>query len=190
MHPLQLTAVLLFTSSLGLTGAANAATAIIDFDDLASGVPVTTQYPEVTFSSDAGFENRTASDFNLGTSLPNYICTAEVGGTLSCTNTTRLVFTTSVSNLTFYAAGDDDAGVTGQVDVYENGVFSATVDVVTDGVFEAPHLVDLSAFVDVTEIVIRNITNGGGLAWDDFVFDTAPTPVEEVGWGELKSLYR
>jgi hypothetical protein len=103
----------------------------------------------------------------------------------------NVIFTDPANSLTFYAGGDDNAGVTAQVDVYENGAFSATVDVVTDGVFGTPHLVDLTGFINVTQIVIRNITNGGGLAWDDFSFDAnPPSATQQTRWGGLRILYR
>lgn len=167
-----------------------AAAVVINFDDLATGVPVTTQYPEVTFSSDPGFENRTAADFDLGTSLPNYICTAEIGGMLTCTNLTRLDFTSPVSNLTLYAAGDDMTGAAAQIDVYVNNVLSGTVNVITDAVFETPHLVDLTAFSSVTRIDIDDIKDPGGLAWDDFQFETLATPVTPTTWGGIKAAFR
>ncbi len=77
----------------GLPLTSSQAATVIDFDGLALGVAVTNQYPEATFSSETGFENRTAADFNLGTSLPNYICTAAVGGDLTCANQTIVDFT-------------------------------------------------------------------------------------------------
>jgi len=163
---------------------------VINFDNLNAGVPVTTQYPEAVFSSDPGFENRTADDYNLGTSLPNYICTGEVGGELTCTNLTRLDFTSPVSNLTFFATGDNATGVTAQVDVYENHVLSGTVDVITDSVFKSPNLVDLTAFSAITRIDIYQITDPGGLAWDDFNFETLATPVTPATWGNIKATYR
>ena len=105
-------------------------------------------------------------------------------------NTTTVDFTSAVNNLKFYAGGDDTQGVTAQVQVYVNNIHTATVDVVTDGVFATPHLVDLSAYVDVTRIVIHNITDAGGLAWDDFTFDVGTVPVRSTTWGQIKSLYR
>src|SRR5262245_54259216 len=92
----------LTSTALMLTACLGAARAtVIDFDDLASGVAVTNQYPEATFSSDAGFENATDSFYNLGTSTPNYICTRLTGGEFTCTNTTFVVFTFPVNNLRF-----------------------------------------------------------------------------------------
>lgn len=143
----------------------------IDFDGLPCDAVVTNQFPGATFSSVAGRENRTSCLFDLGTTLPNYICTSYLTGELTCSDPTFVDFTTPVKHLTFVAAGDDSAGVTAKVDVYQNAVFTATVDVVTDGVFRTPHLVDLTAFSDVTRIEIHEITDLGGLAWDDFCFD-------------------
>ena len=170
--------------------AAPAGATVINFDGLAEGVAVTNQFPEAVFSSDPGFENRTAADFDLGTSPPNYLCTGIVGGPLTCTNRTIIDFTTPVSNLTFFAAGDNDAGPTAKVDVYQNGVLTATVDVVTDGVFESPDAVVLTGYASITRIVLHSITDGGGLGWDDFSFSEEPVAVEPASWGGLKALYR
>ena len=49
---------------------------VINFDNLPRGTVVTNQYPEATFSSDSTDVNKTDSEFNLGSSGPNYILTA------------------------------------------------------------------------------------------------------------------
>ena len=188
MNTVKTMYILTVILSLTLFGSAQAV--VIDFDALAAGVAVTNQFPQATFSSDAGFENRTAADFNLGTSLPNYICTAVVNGGLTCVNSTIVDFAVPVQNLTFLAGGDDNAGITGKVDVYENNILTATVDIVTDASFFVPHLIDLSVYVNVTRIVIHSITDGGGLAFDDFSFDEDTVATEESTWGRIKELYQ
>lgn len=171
-----------------LAGAAGAV--VIDFDTLPSGAAVTNQFPDATFSSDPGYENRTASDFDIATSLPNYLCTAQVAGPLDCTRPTIVDFAAPVGALSFRAGGDDDAGIGARVDVYEDGVLAGTVDVVTDGDGATSHLVDLGAFSSVTRIEIRSITDSAGLAFDDFSFDVGPVPVTATSWTAIKSLYR
>jgi hypothetical protein len=69
-------------------------------------------------------------------------------------------------------------------------VLSGTVDVITDSIFESPHLVDLTAFSAITRIDIYKITDPGGLAWDDFNFETLATPVTPATWGNIKATYR
>ena len=148
---------------------------IIDFDSLAVGTVVTNQFAEATFSSIAGMVNVVRADFDFGPlSFPNYICTQDGG--LNCVNPTFVDFTNPVNNLTFLAMGDDFAGVQATVDVFENGIFSATFDIVVDGIFDTVHTVDLTGFTNVTRIEIGNITDGGGLAWDRFEFRVIPAP--------------
>jgi hypothetical protein len=152
----------------------------ISFDGLATGVIVTNQFPQVTFSSEAGFVNLTAAAFNLGSSLPNYICSAAVGSSsVDCKHETILTFTNPVNNLSFLQLGDNSIGVQAKVDVFENGVFAATVDILADNQFFIPNLVDLTAFSLVTSIRIHSITDPSGLAWDDFTF--TPVSVPEPG---------
>jgi len=105
---------------------------VIDFDDLADGEVVTTQYPEATFSSSAGSDNKAATG-DFGTSLPNFICTGPVGGPINCTEPTFIDFTSSVSNLTLMGVGIDDTGVVAQVDVFVGGALDSTVDVIGEG---------------------------------------------------------
>jgi hypothetical protein len=150
---------------------------VVNFDNLATGVIVTTQYPQVTFSSTAGSVNRTVSQ-NLGSSLPNFICTGPASGPVDCTHETILDFTSPVNNLSFLAVGVNDMGVVALVDVFQSGVFSTTVNVIGHGVPLSS--VDLSAFSNVTRIRIHSITDTVGIGWDDFTFNgTGPAPVPE-----------
>jgi hypothetical protein len=139
------------------------------------GPTVTNQYPGVVFSSTVGFRNVITSQNNIGFGL-NFLCTAFNGGFLTCTNETILTFTAPVSGLSFYAVGSDDAGNTASVDVFVNNAFAATLPISTNGIFDTPNFVDLSAFSKVTSIRLYNITDGGGLGWDNFTF----TPGRDV----------
>lgn len=156
---------------------AHGGTTIIDFDSLPVGTVVTNQFAEAIFSSIAGQENVVRNEFDFGPrSFPNYICTQDVGGGLNCANPTFVDFTLPVNDLTFLALGDNTPGVQATVDVFENGVYSATIDVVVDGNFDTIHTVDLSLFSNVTRIEIENIIDSGGLAWDRFEFNVIPAP--------------
>jgi len=69
-------------------------------------------------------------------------------------------------------------GVVALVDVFQNNVFSSTVNVIGHGVPLSS--VDLSAFSNVTRIRIHDITDTVGIGWDDFTFNgTGPAPVPE-----------
>jgi hypothetical protein len=119
---------LLLLLSAGLAGAV---TVVINFDDLANGVVVTNQYPEATFSSTPDFGNLTTAQ-SLGSSQPNFICTASPD-IIDCEHETIVDFTNPVSNLTFLEVGDSTAGTNALIDVFVNGIFAATVNAVGDG---------------------------------------------------------
>ena len=65
------------------------------------------------------------------------------------------------------------------VDIFENGAFSSTVDILGFNDFNTPNLVDLTGFNDVSSIRIHSVTDPGGLGWDNFQFDVTSTPVPE-----------
>jgi len=91
----------------------------IDFDNLNFLDIVKTQYPEVTFIADPGFETQVGTpSSSLGTSPPDFICSAALGGGFpKCENETILTFTNPVNNLTFKSVGIDGSGVVAKVDI-------------------------------------------------------------------------
>jgi hypothetical protein len=141
----------------------------IDFDALASGVVVTNQFPEATFSSEPGFENRTDAQ-NAGSSQPNVICTGAVGGALDCAHDTYVDFPCPVASLTFLAVNVDGTGPVASVNVFEDGVLTNTVDVEGAGDPTTPVRVDLTSFHDVTRVELIAISDANGIGWDDFRF--------------------
>ncbi len=160
-------------TAISLLCGGRAATAVtINFDTLNFGDPVTTQYPEVTFSADPGFET-SAMVTTTTTSPPVFICSRPVGGGFpACENETILDFTAPVYNLTFKSVGTNNSGVVARVDVqttYLNG--PVTVDI-----FKSPNLIDLSSFGTITRIRIHSINDHLGIGWDDFSFDVVPEP--------------
>jgi len=160
------------TLILGFAPIAGAVT--IDFDSLAVGTTVANQFPEATFSSVPGQEVAIIS-FSVGNSPPNSICTRAVGGPLNCDQELIVDFTDAVFNLSFIVVGDNNSGTQAVVDVYVNFLLNTTVDIVTEGDTLAG-LVDLSAFFDITGIVIRDVTDFAGLSFDDFDFEVVPEP--------------
>ena len=66
-----------------------------------------------------------------------------------------------------------------QVNVFENNVFNSTVNVTGAGGPFTPLSVDLSAFTDVSRIEIVNVTDSGGIGYDDFRFSAAPGQAPE-----------
>lgn len=177
----------LLVGLVNVLAATPAAAVLIDFEGFGNvgttGPAVTNQFPGVTFSSNAGFVNAVSSQAGIGAGL-NFICTA--AGSINCTQETILIFSSPISSLTFLQVGDNQSVnnvKVAEVDVFQNGVFSATVDILGDTNFNNPNLVDLTAFSSVTSIRIHGITDGGGLGWDNFSFNAAeepfPSPVPE-----------
>lgn len=165
-------------ASLSLISAANASPTVIGFEEWGnvgiSGPTITNQYSGVVFSSTGSNVNIVSSQPGIGDGL-NFLCTGSSG--INCTGETILNFTNPVSSLSFLAVGSNNSGVQALVDIFVNGAFAATNNIAVSGIFNTPDLVDLSGFNDVTSIRIYNITDGGGLGWDDFTYvSVVPEP--------------
>jgi hypothetical protein len=141
----------------------------IDFDALATGVVVTSQYSDATFSSAAGFDNTTVA-LASGGSPPNAIETGPSGGSPDGLHDTYVDFPCPVGSLSFNAIAVDNVGPVANVNVYESGVLSATVPVAGAGTPTVPVRVDLTSFNNVTRVELTGITDASGMGWDDFVF--------------------
>jgi hypothetical protein len=170
-----------------LLAASPASAVLIDFEGFGNvgttGPAVTNQFAGVVFSSNSIFVNAVSSQPGIGAGL-NFICTAF--GSINCTQETILTFAGPVNGLSFLQVGDNQSVANtkvAEVDVFQNGVFSTTVDILGDTNFLNPNLVDLTAFNSITSIRIHAITDGGGLGWDNFNFtpsdDVVPSPVPE-----------
>jgi hypothetical protein len=164
---------------LAMPVAARAVT--IDFDSLTKGTVVTNQFPEATFSSSTGYRVEVLEyPADLGSSLPNIICTAPVGYTPDCDADVFVDFTLPVVDLSFLAVADNQSGVVGQVDVYESAAFSATVNLVGNSDISDPITIDLSSFSNVTRLHVHDVTDAVGLGYDDFTFTVVPEPATSL----------
>lgn len=175
-------------SALLSMGAVSATT--INFDSLPDDSVVTNQFAGVTFSSISGYEVRTTAQ-SFGSSLPNIICSAEVGGAQTCGTAGRdpfssgipgiddifVDFSTPVNNLSFLAVGDNDNGNIGVVDVFEDAILAGQVNIVGNSNGLDPFFVDLTGFNNVTRVTIHSITDTFGLGFDDFTFASATVPI-------------
>jgi hypothetical protein len=155
--------------------------ASINFDNLANGAIVTTQYASLATFSSTPAEQIAVYNFSasFGGSPPNFICTESVQGAQDCAGAVFLDFTNPVNGLSFSALGVDNVGLAAKVNVYENNVFNSTVSVLGTGTPLTPHFVDLSAFTNVTRIEIVNVIDSNGIGYDDFVFNPAASPTPE-----------
>ena len=162
---------------------------VIGFDDLSGGTTVSNQYPEATFSSDAG-QSLVAFSYPTAPSPQNIICTANSSGTLNCTSSLFVSFTSPVNNLSFWAVEPNQFGAVANVEIYSNNALVGIVPIIglsaTDGQFGAGNLfVDLSAFNNVSSIAvvalpgqtgIDNSYGGNGIGFDSFSFTAVPSP--------------
>lgn len=161
------------TACLALASVASAQT-VIDFENLASGTPVTTQYPQAWFSSTFNNQNVVLQ----GAGGNNVLCTGPVSGGVTCVESTFIVFPYPVNDLMIDAVEPNDAGVVARVNIYENGFFTAVEDIVGLG-GPGTKTVDLSAYVNVTRIELVNILDvpgENGVAWDNFSFTQNTSP--------------
>ena len=158
----------------------------INFDDQVDGTVITTQYAGVVFSSTSGNVNYVTTQPEYESTPPNFICTGPVRSSIDCTADTFLNFSSPVNGLNFDGMGVNNDGVVALIDVYTNGTFNSTVDVTGAAQGIAPDHIDLSAFSNITEIHIYDITDGGGIGWDTFRYDqgstttTTPEPASVV----------
>ena len=154
---------------------------VIGFDNLPGGSSVTTQYPDVTFSTIAGQENR-AYGFSGATSPTNILCTATIAGSVNCANPTYLDFTNPVNSLTFWAIEPNSGGPVAQFNIFTVGNSPASV-ILTGLSGSGNKFVDLSAYSNITRLEIVPAPgfsaldqSGNGIGWDDFSFTPVPAP--------------
>jgi hypothetical protein len=96
--------------------------------------------------------------------------TGPSGGGTDGLEDTYVDFRVPMASLTFNATDVDGTGTVANVNVFQDGVKTATVPVVGIGNPNKPVLVDLTAYEGVTRIEITGISDAGGIALDDFSF--------------------
>ncbi len=149
---------------------------VIDFELLPPGTVVTNQYPEVTFSSPPGVENKVLQVWPHR----QFLCSWAIGSpTPTCVEDTYLDFATPVSRLSFLAIEPNCSCPNAEFRVFQNHVHTATVTLTGLG-SGGSKLVDLSAYDQITRLEIVNILVSpleGGIGWDKFSFfpTTLPT---------------
>lgn len=177
-----------FAAIAALVAAASFARAdVINFDNLATGTVVTTQYPGVTFSSIAGQHNETDAFSNGGNSVPNILCTYANGGGINCTHPTFIDFASPVGGLSFLAVEPNGEGEVASINVFQSGAFTTNIPLIglgSGGGFGAGNKsIDLTAYPNVTRIELVGPGGSGlldgpgnGIGWDNFEFTFVPAP--------------
>lgn len=139
----------------------------IDFDDAEVGDDLSTRYATyATFASNEGGTVRAKSSAATS-SEPNFLCS---GG---CYQGIVVTFTKPVRDLRFHAVGVNEDGVIASVKVYTGQTLATTIPVEGLGSLDEFPLVDLSSVRDVTRIEVTDITDFGGIGFDDFTFTVA-----------------
>jgi hypothetical protein len=180
MTKFQKIAVVFLALALSAT-AAFGASVVVNFDNLNNGDVITNQYAGVTFSSTSGNVNYVTAQSQYQSTPPNFLCSGPASGGIDCAQETFLNFSSPVNGLNFDGMGVNDIGVEAQIDVWTNGVFNSTVQVIGNAQGLAPDHIDLSGFSNVTEIRIYNIVDGGGIGWDTFQYTQGQGTTPEPG---------
>lgn len=173
--------IAVLTIAVALSTAASAASVVVNFDNLNNGDVITNQYAGVTFSSTSGNVNYVTTQSQYLSTPPNFLCTGPANSSIDCAEETFMNFSSPVSNLNFDGMGVNDVGVVALVDVWTNGVFNSTVQVIGNAQGFAPDHVDLSGFSNITEIRIYNITDAAGIGWDTFQYNQGQSTTPEPG---------
>lgn len=161
---------------------------LITFDDLADGAVVTNQYAasDITFASEGGRQILVTAQPSYQSTPPNFICT----GTLSidCAGTVIFSFATPVNSLTFDAVGNQNAVGTSfaQADIYQNGILTVSNLnlLVSQGNYLPDHQ-DLSAYANITEVLIHGNTDPAGTGYDTISFTPAASVPELATWAMM-----
>lgn len=178
-------------ATAGLLGVAAPVSAnTINFDNLASGTAVTNQYTAqgITFSSAGGKQILVTAQPEYQSTTPNFVCTGTTS--IDCTGTVDFSFTTPVDNLKFDALGNQNAIGTSfaQADIYQNGFLTVSnlKLLVSQGNLLPDHQ-NLSAYTNITELMIYNNTDPAGTGYDTISFTpsvTASVP-EPATWAMM-----
>jgi hypothetical protein len=101
---------------------------------------------------------------------PNFLCTGALNSGIDCTGDTIIQFAAPVSKLSFDALGVNDTGQVADFDLWgQNGLIATVPEVGNASGFNAERQ-DLTSYKGVTALVIYNITDGGGIGWNNFKF--------------------
>ena len=177
-----------YTYSIG--NAPNTTPVQINFDDLSSGTIINSLYTQNYKISFSSTNNYFVYGYFGGYSAyvqtqPNLVVRGVLPFFLNHSAPLTITFTEPVNDLKFYVLSSDDFGVIAKYDIYQNGIYVTTRDVIGTGGSHpppqgsyAPIPIDLAAVPNVTRVVVYNITDSYGLVFDSFsyTYGTGPTP--------------
>ena len=170
---------------VGLLSVGSAQANIINFDNLSNGNIVTNQYAaqDITFSSAGGEDIVITTQSSYQSTPPNFICTG-FGSGINCSGTVIFNFATPVNNLQFDAVGNQNAIGTSfaQADIYQKGVLTVSNLnlLVSQGNYLPDHQ-NLSAYSNITEVLIHSNTDPAGTGYDTISIAVSPVPEPTEG---------
>jgi len=155
---------------------------LITFSELPFYTAVTNQYPDAIFSSDSAHYVLTTPQ-NYGSSLPNisraYVNGWWIDGIPPYDHFAPLIidFPQPVNDLAFHVLASDSLGGIAKVDIYQSGHWSAAEPVFGNASpFSPIWYTGISSYSNVSRIVISQIADRRGLAFDNFSFTVPPPP--------------
>jgi PEP-CTERM motif len=174
-----------FAIAASMLGACLSAHAnIINFDSLSNGDVVTNQFAgqDITFSSAGGEVILVTAQAGYQSTPPNFICTGTAAGGIDCAGTVIFNFATPVDNLQFDAVGNQNAIGTSfaQADIYQNGILTVSnLDLLVSQGNLLPDHQDLSAYSNITEVLIHDNIDPAGTGYDTISFNASGMSVPE-----------
>ena len=112
----------------------------------------------------------TQSGYQTG---PNFLCSGALNARIDCSDDTIVQFAAPVSKLMFDALGVDDTGQVADFDVWGQKGLIATVPETGNAGGENAEQQDLRSYQGITALVIYNISDPGGIGWNNFEFEQA-----------------
>ncbi len=157
----------------GLAATTSVRADVINFDELANNAVVNNVYAGVTFGTTGGDGEVRTYNGCCAQSIPNAIG-SHAGGGFNFNGDLRVTFASAVNNLMFYTGGDDNT--TGSVGFgrrlrHEWAARHGPAHRRRRRRGLTEELQNLSAFLNVTSIHIRNVTDAAGLVYDTFSFN-------------------
>lgn len=148
-----------------------AAKNVIDFDELANGAVVSTQYFGVTFSANPGYQPIVFSGDQAVASPPNIVCASD--GT-HCQGTLIMTFDNPVNTLSFTAGGFETprGGVAAVITVHYGDAQVATLNVISTGTGHSYVPISLTKYKKITLAAVDTSPDPAGLGFDDIRFSS------------------
>lgn len=109
--------------------------------------------------------------------IEQLICSGPAGSGINCSAPTFIDFISAVTGVSIKGMGINDVGVVAQANLYNGATFLGAVNINGNAEVYNPVFVDFSSYGALTRIELTNITDGGGIGWDDLAYTKGPSNV-------------